>query len=979
MQLKRVLSGVVVCLLAAAPVLAQGNPTGSIAGQIRSEAGSGLPGVTVTVSSPVLQGARSAVTSEHGDYLLPFLPPGEYRVVYDLDGFRRESRAARVAAAQTVAIHLTMQVAGEDTVTVVAAPSDLIPQTATAVTTLPQSTIETLPVTRALDATVALAAGVFRTGPVSRTTGLGALSLSGATSFENLFLLNGVVVNENLRGQPISLFIEDAIQETSVSTSGLSAEFGRFSGGVVNALTKSGGNRLHGSFRTTFTNDDWRAVTPFGESKVDNVIPAYEYTLGGPIVRDKLWFFGAGRFVERSESRQTAPATAMPYVFSQRESRYEGKATYALNPRHTFKGAYLYRLTETENDTAFSILDLASLSNPRQEESLTSLNYTGVLSNTFFLEGQYSRREGTIEGTGSAFTDQIRGTLIVDQQRGNARFNSPTFCGVCSPEQRDNENVLLKGTWFLSTQDLGSHAVVAGYDTFNDIRLANNHQSGSGYRVLATTSVIRDGVIYPVFNNDGQTTRIQYNPILQNSEGTDFRTHSLFVNDTWRLGARWTFNLGLRYDRHDGRDASGATVADAAAWSPRLAATWDPRGDGVWAVNASYASYVASLSNSIAGGGTTAGNAATFQYRYQGPAVNTSASAPLLTTEQALQTLFDWFFANGGTSRPAISASLPGVNTQVGGGLVSPGVDEIAGGVTRRLGDRGMARVDAVYRSWRDFYATRADTSTGQVQTAFGLFDLRLIENTNDVSREYAALNATATYRFGSRLVAGGAYTLSRTWGTFDGESDAAGPTPAGPVFYPEYVQASWNRPDGDLALDQRHKARIWANLTLPMAERVGALTLGVLQSLNSGAPYGAVGAIDSSRFVANPGYRTPPASVSYYFSDRDAFRADASAQTDLAVNYAYRLPGIGSTELFAKAEVLNVFDQAARSSASSAFIDQTVLTRSTSVAHAAFNPFAETPVEGTHWALGPSFGKPINRFAFQQPRTFRFAVGVRF
>ncbi|HEX5717754.1 MAG TPA: hypothetical protein VF179_16465, partial [Thermoanaerobaculia bacterium] len=97
------------------------------------------------------------------------------------------------------------------------------------------------------------APGVAPTGPTR------AISISGALSFENLFLVNGVVITENLRGQPFDLFIEDAIEETTTSTSAISAEYGRFGGGVVNTITKSGGNELHGSFRTNVANDDWEA------------------------------------------------------------------------------------------------------------------------------------------------------------------------------------------------------------------------------------------------------------------------------------------------------------------------------------------------------------------------------------------------------------------------------------------------------------------------------------------------------------------------------------------------------------------------------------------------------------------------------------------------------------------------------------------------------------------------------------------------
>ena len=98
-----------------------------------------------------------------------------------------------------------------------------------------------LPTTGNIDAYLLSAPAVHPTGPS------GAYSIAGSTSFENLFMVNGVTVNENLRGQANDLYIEDAIQEATVSTGGISAEYGRFSGGVVNVVTKSGGNLFSGT------------------------------------------------------------------------------------------------------------------------------------------------------------------------------------------------------------------------------------------------------------------------------------------------------------------------------------------------------------------------------------------------------------------------------------------------------------------------------------------------------------------------------------------------------------------------------------------------------------------------------------------------------------------------------------------------------------------------------------------------------------
>src|SRR6185437_8181248 len=130
------------------------------------------------------------------------------------------------------------------------------------------------------------------------------LAINGAFAFDNAFMLNGVDVNDNLFGQPQDLFIEDAIQETQVLTSGIPAEYGRFSGGVVNAITKSGGNTFSGSFRLNLADPTWSTLTPFEQAHdtthTSVLNKTYEATVGGPIMKDKVWFFGAGRFAKNT-------------------------------------------------------------------------------------------------------------------------------------------------------------------------------------------------------------------------------------------------------------------------------------------------------------------------------------------------------------------------------------------------------------------------------------------------------------------------------------------------------------------------------------------------------------------------------------------------------------------------------------------------------------------------------------------------------
>jgi len=984
------------CLAMASSGFAQGSPTGTISGRVRSEVGA-LPGVTVTASSPALQGSRTAVSSENGDFILPLLAPGTYKVSFELQGFRTVDQDANVAAGQTVPLDITLGVVGTTETVTVTGKMESFAQLSPVSTSYKAADIASLPTDRSLNSTALFAPGVFNTGPSSNNqdSSTQAITIAGAMSFENLFLVNGVVLNENLRGQAVPLFIEDAVQETTVTSGAISAEFGRFSGGVVNAVTKSGGNTFSGSFRTTFTNDSWRELTPHpNDTKVDDVVPTYEFTLGGPIARDHLWFFGAGRVVNRVESRQTT-TTNVPYILEDEERRYEGKVTFSLNPNHTVRGSYIYRNRDQINQSSFTILDLRSLYSRSLPDDLRSVNYTGVVAPNFFVEATVSNRNLKFVDSGAATTDLIDGTLVVDQAR-NSRYWSPTFCGVCGlDEERNNENLVLKGTYFASTRRTGSHNLVFGYDTFNDIRLAENHQSGSDFRILGTTSIIRGSEVYPSWT-PGSSTLIQWNPIDAASLGTDFRTHSLFANDQWRMNSRITMNLGVRWDRNDGKDSAGNVVARDSGFSPRVSLTFDPTGDSRWTVNASYGKYIAGLANNVADGGSNGGVPSTFQYQYLGPAINPDVNAPtesLVRTDQALRTLFEWFAANGGSTRPVVGVDIPGVNTRVGESLKSPSVHEVTSGVTRQIGARGLVRVDGIYRTWTDFYYSRRDTSTGSVLDPAGIArDLTIIGNSSEPERNYAAMNLQAAYRLGTRLNLNAVYTLSRTWGNFDGETVNNGPITAGTVsagsatvgrtgwgVYPEYAAAAWNRPEGDLASDQRHRARFWGVWQLPVGERFGHVNVSVVEQINTGSPYFAAGPVNPANSLVNTfGYETPPTQAAYFFTARDGFRTSTVYRTDLALNYGFRPRSLASSELFFQAQVWNVFNQSAIADVNN--IDITTRTRdggTTSLT--AFNPFTTAPQQGLHWELGPNFGLARNKNAYQVPRQFRFSVGVRF
>ncbi len=968
MKLSRLLLCLTVVAALAAPAVAQ-MPSGTLTGNV-TDGAAPLPGVTVTVTSPALQGSRSAVTNTNGDYILTFLPPGEYNVRFELAGFQKVEANVKLSAAQTRKLDADLPLAQLSEEVTVTGSYETISSSIQASTTFEQKLMDDLPIARNIASAVALAPGVHSTGPS------GNITIQGSQSYESLFMVNGVVINENLRGQPFDLFVEDAIQETTTSTSGISAEYGRFSGGVVNTITKSGGNEVHGSFRVNFTKGTWSAKTPLTVSQDDTLNKVYEATLGGYILKDKLWYFLAGRDRSSSTAEETY-ATHIPYTYSDKEKRYEGKLTFSITPRHRIIGSYM-KIDESEDGNAYSsVMDLASIYNRSLPQELFAANYTGVITDNFFVEGQYSRRKMSFVDSGSKYTDLIKGTLFVDRPTGY-RWHSPTFCGVCGPELRDNEDYLAKASWFLSTDSLGTHDLMAGYDQFNDQRKVNNHQSGSDFRIYLTGYIIGDdGVtLYPKLNPypGGTYAYIQWNPILESSKGTNFKTKSTFINDRWRLDNNWSFNLGLRYDKNDGVDSAGNLVAKDSRLSPRLGATWDPKGNGDILVNASYGRYVMAVANTVANTTSAAGSPATMTWYYKGPAIN-MGGAPYIGADEALQMMWDWFFGMGGTdTAPTRSISIPGGTTAFPKSLDSPYADEYSIGVTKRLGTRGVVRADYVHRKYASFYTSRTDMTTGTTVLPTGRSaDLTWIVNNDSLlSRKYDGLTVQAQYRFSDTVNVGGNYTLSWAKGNWEGETSNNGPITSGIMQYPEYRDPKWNAPEGYLSIDQRNKLRAWVVWDL-LNSRYNRLNVSVLQNYWSGSPYGAVGSVDTRPYVNNPGYLLPPSSVTYYYTSRSAYHTDDITRTDLSLNYSFTFPALGKdVEIFVQPEILNVFNEHGIDSVNTTVYDPTDgLT--------AFNPFTEKPVEGVNWEKGSNFGKPTVAGSYQDPRTFRLSVGFRF
>lgn len=971
--------------------------TTSLTGVVTTE-GAPLPGVTVTISSPSMQGTRSAVTGDAGGYSFPALPPGTYKVRFELEGMATVEKSVALALSQPgkADAELQMSAVAEAITVTAAAPSVLeSPQVAA---TLTAEQVEQLPVPRTFEAAALLAPGVN-----GNTLSGSQFQISGSPGYDNLVLVNGVSVTESVRSQFLNLFIEDAVQETTVLTGAISAEYGRFTGGVVNTITKSGGNEFSGSFRDSVTNPSWTEKTPFGEADpIDKNNHVYEATLGGFIIRDRLWFFTAGRKAETSAQDTTRGVTsttnpnrnktAIAYTSGVEEERYEVKLTGQITPKHNVVGSYIKVDRADLNNRFQNVYDLDSLYDRERPDDLLSVHYNGVLTSNLLIEANYSERTMAFVNSGSKFTDLQKGTLLLDRSNGNVRFNSPTFCGVCDKETRNNDAFQIKANYFLSTKSTGNHNFVAGIEDFTEMRYANNHQSGSDYRIFTTSAFFdANGNIYPVFSSAGVTgfslpTFIRWTPIFEDANESQLNVRSAFINDKWDLNQHWTFNIGIRYDKNDAVDGSGNKASDDQAISPRLTAIFDPKGDGRHRFSVAYNNYVSRIVEGIASSNNAAGNPATIDFIYGGPTINGPGNPFQVPMHQAIQQVFDWFFAqcnaqgqcgtqNLSLLRPGGGRSIPGYAAVFTGTLKSPSVDELSAGYATQFANNAWAKIDFIYRDWKDFYAAEVVQGGPKATTPLGIpVDLQVIRNTDDITREYRAVQLQGGWR-PRRWNFGFNYTYAKLEGNDEGETAGSGPVTNNPLpnYYPEFLGYAQRLPEGPLAGDQRHRLRFWAGYDVPIPQFIGNLNISVLQRYDSGLAYSQSFTADIDSYTGAPtpaslGYLSAPGEATYYLC-RGCMRGEDETRTDLAVNFSRP---IWRAEVFVQADLLNVFNESAISNTGGLV---TGLSRTTTL----FNPFTTVPQKGVHYNENSGYGRPNAFTAYQLARTYQFSLGVRF
>jgi outer membrane receptor for ferrienterochelin and colicin len=832
--------------------------------------------------------------------------------------------------------------------------------------------VEALATSRTLQGIATLSPAVNENTPNT-----GQLSINGAFGFDNLFMVNGVDVDDNLFGTPQNLFIEDAIEETQVITSGISAEYGRFSGGVVNAITRSGGNIFSGSFRVNFTNPSWTDETPFEKEndieRQNKLNESYELTLGGPIVQDRLWFFGAGRRANITTSN-TFDVTAVPYQLKDDAWRVEGKLTGTITPGHTATFGFLNnsrKLTDTPAFQSLSI-DPATLTTQKYPNWYAFANYRGAIRSNFLAEGQFSERRFKFDGAGGTNTNIVESPFFTLTQ-DEGQYNAPYF-DATDPEQRNNRQFTGSVTYFVNRG--GSHEFKAGYEWFRSQNIGGNSQSATGYvfdadyLVDANGDPVLDaqGRLQPAFvpvdpsDEDVAPTRLE-NWIPVRGATLNVDNNSIYAQDHWAINRHFSADLGFRYERVRSEATGNIVGVDTDTIVPRLALSYDARGDGRYVFHTTYGHYSGRYNEAQIGVNSNVGNPDETIAQYIGPAGVGRNFAPGFDP----------------ANYEIVEGTFPTSNVSFEEGLSSPITREftVSGGVSS-----GRAYGEATYL-WRDtvhliedfIEATNDSTEVIRGGVNFGEFTNRVYRNSDIPERHYQAAVFEGRYRLQNRWTVYGAWTIQlKNEGNYAGEATNQPGSPSIIGDYPEAFTAARNYPIGRLGTFQHHRARIWSIYDFDLGH-AGDLSVSGLLRLESGQAYSLVAtgqALTSIQesLLDKAGYVDRPNSQSVYFGERGSETFPGYALFDVSANYA--IPVFKSLRPWLKVDIFNLFNN-----------DKLVAFNTT------VRPDPTSPADAlglrTGFIKGSSFGEARGAGDYPKSlgtsggRTFRMAFGFRF
>jgi hypothetical protein len=561
--------------------------TGRITGRVTDSGGQALPGVSVSIQSPALiGGAQRDLAGHNGEFQFVSLHPGEYTVKADFAGFvSQERQQVKVSLGGAAALHITMpQARFESEIEVVAETPMVDP---TQVNTgqvfdldyMQQASIGSK--NRDYLRIVNQAPGVV---------GIDNPNVFGSTMSENAYFIDGMDTTDPLTGTWGTLYNFDAIAEVEIQTSGFEAEYGRATGGLISALTKSGGNQFSGTVDLRYRDERFQeSGDHFDAEELATSYQDIAATLGGPFVRDRLWFFAAFQIINSKQTPVGSPTTR----------EFDGQN---YNLKLTWQAAPKWRLivrasgdpAEIANDNASQFVAPEATARQTQGADIFAAEFNGVLSENLVwntVAGIYRSQLDLAPMSGDLETPShfSYGTFTTTDNYPNQQYT-----------ERDREDLATDMTWFVGNL-AGAHEFKIGIQYSNMGFPGSNCLTGTqggacspgsvGYSYIDTAISTPDGswIVLPGTLTEMTTVgRQEYSG----------RLSTVYLQDSWRVLSNLTLKVGLRYDQVSYDNNVGQQVADMNKTQPRLGVAWDITNDAKNVLRANWGRFMdpASLS-----------------------------------------------------------------------------------------------------------------------------------------------------------------------------------------------------------------------------------------------------------------------------------------------------------------------------------------------------------------------------------------------
>ena len=728
-------------------------------------------------------------------------------------------------------------------------------------------------------------------------------------------MVNGVDVNDNLFANPQNLFIEDAIEETQVLTSGISAEYGRFGGGVVNAITKSGGNKFSGSGRVNFLNPKWSTETPFEVRSNVTRPDINQQTLRrhvrrpdsqGPPVVLHGGTLGLGH-EPADDSRERRAGAA-----GRQEQTRRAEADRHLRRQQHHSG----RLPEQRARGVEHVRSLqpgcrSEQSDYPQPAELGTTTRTIAASSEAACCSKGSTPSATSSSRAKAsMRPPISRNRRSTRPRSECVYNSPYFC-ACDPEQRNNRQATAALTNFWTAG--GTHQTKVGYEFFRSQRTGGNSQSPTNY--VFNADYATDAAGKPLLDSSGRfipvfvpgDSSIDFYPAVIGAT-LNIDNNSLYVQDHWAINGRWSADLGARYEHVNAISTGDITSVKNNRIVPRLGTAYDIKGNGGHVIHLTYGQYSGRYNEALVGNNSPVGNPADIFSLYQGPSGQGIGFAPGLAV------------ANYPVNPDNASVIVPTANVFTDPSMKSPLVHEFTASYGANLANgKGYAEVAYVFRKTTSIiedFITRADGTT--VVKAFGIdageVSNQVYRNTDEAHREYQGMVFQSRYTLTNRWIVNGQYTLQlKNEGNYAGEGTNTPGATSRIGDYPEVYAAEPQRffPDGRLSSFQRHRMRAWTIYNFGMG-RAGDLSVSGLWRVDSGGVYSLSAAGQpltaiQRTILRNAGYPDAPDASTLYFGARGSEEFPGYGLLD--ANISYNIPVIGTVRPWVKFDIYNLLN----------------------------------------------------------------------